>query len=296
MSTASAGTETNIGVVGLLARLLVARGRNRADLCYTFVGTRSRLAEDCTFLNLGYWRDAEGYRAAGEALVDLLGEAAGIGSGDVVVDAGCGFGDQDLRWMQTRHPERIVALNVTDVQLDYARQHNAHQGIEYRNGSATSLPFGQDEVDSVVSLEAAFHFDSRETFLKEAFRVLKPGGRLGVVDMIPLEQDGRVLTGGVRGAIERWAYQVPTANVYGVTRYREILESCAFEAVSIQSIREHVFPGFLRYLRRLLADREAASRLHPLIRQGIKQVGDHHFAASDYVVISARKPLARSGD
>ena len=292
MGTASAKTEPSIGIVGLLTRLLLARGRNRADLCYTFLGTRSRLADDCTFLNLGYWRDTMSYRAAGEALVDLLGEAAALGGGDTVVDAGCGFGDQDVRWMQTRRPAQIVAINVTEMQLDYARLHNAHQGIDYRNGSATSLPFGAGEVDAVVSLEAAFHFDTRETFLGEAFRVLRPGGRLGVVDLIPLEKDGRVLTGGLRGAFERWAYQVPVANVYGVTRYREILERCGYGAISIRSIREHVFPGYIGYLRRLLADREAASRLPRLVRQGIKQVGDQHFAASDYVLISAIKPKA----
>ncbi len=296
MSAASAGTEQSIGVVGLLRGLIMARGRNRADLCYTFLGTRSRLAPDCTFLNLGYWDEATDYRAACETLVDLLGEAAALGPGDTVVDAGCGFGDQDLHWMRTRQPARITALNVTQVQLDYASAHNAHAGIEYRNGSATALPLGDGEVDAVVSLEAAFHFDTRETFLREAFRVLRPGGRLGVVDLLPLEKDGRVLTGGLRGAFERWAYQVPTANVYGVTRYRQILESCGYEAISIQSIREHVFPGFLNYLRRLLADPEAASRLPPLVRHGIKQVGDHHFSASDYIVVSARKPQAPSGN
>ncbi len=285
----TAAAPPRMSMLGLLARLLVARGRNRADLCYTFMGTENRPGADCTFLNLGYWRDAQGYRAAAEALVDLLGEAAGLGPGDVVVDAGCGFGDQDLRWMRTKAPARIVALNVTELQIAHAKAKNAHPGIEYRLGSATALPFGPGEVDKVVSLEAAFHFDTREAFLREAFRVLRPGGRLAVVDMLPLEKDGRVLTGGLRGAIERWSYQVPAGNVYGVSEYGRILARCGFADARIESIRDQVFPGFQRYLAELLDDAAASRRLHPFIRQSMRHMGDH-FKTSDYLLVTATRP------
>lgn len=290
MSTTLPAAMPRMSMLGLLARLLVTRGRNRADLCYTFMGTENRPGSDCTFLNLGYWREAGSYRAAAEALVDLLGEAAEIRPGDLVVDAGCGFGDQDLRWMRTRRPARLVALNVTELQIEHARRQNAHPGIEYRLGSATALSFAAGEVDKVVSLEAAFHFDTRETFLREAFRVLRPGGgRLAVVDMLPLERDGRVLTGGLRGAIERWSYQVPAGNVYGVTEYRRILERCGFVDIRIDSIRDQVFPGFQRYLGELLDDAAASRRLHPFIRRSMRHMGDH-FKTSDYVVVTAAKP------
>jgi ubiquinone/menaquinone biosynthesis C-methylase UbiE len=222
-------------------------------------------------------------------MVDLLGEAAAVAPGQTVVDAGCGFGDQDLRLMRTRRPERIVAFNVTDVQLEHARVHNAHPGIEYRKGSATALDLVAQSADSVVSLEAAFHFDTREAFLREGFRVLRPGGRLAVIDMMPLETDGRVLTGGLRGAIQRWSAQVPSANVYGATEYRRILQACGFADIVIESIREHVFPGYLAFLQRLLADPAASRRLHPLIRRGMRHAGDH-FADSDYVLVTAAKP------
>jgi ubiquinone/menaquinone biosynthesis C-methylase UbiE len=289
MSTTLAAAPPRMSMLGLLFRLLVARGRNRADLCYTFMGTENRPGADCTFLNLGYWRLATSYRAAAEALVDLLGDAARLGPGDQVVDCGCGFGDQDLRWMQTRAPARIVALNVTELQIEHAKANKAHPAIEYRLGSATALPFEPGTVDKVVSLEAAFHFDTRETFLKEAFRVLRPGGRLAVIDMLPLEQGGKVLTGGIRGAIERWSYQVPAANVYGVTEYRRILERSGFVDVGIESIRDQVFPGFQGYLDELLADSAAVRRLHPFIRRSMQHMGDH-FRTSDYILVTAGKP------
>lgn len=273
---------------GLLVKMLVSRGRNRADLCYSFMGTENRMAGDCTFLNLGYWPEAANYQAAAEALADLLADAAGLGAGDAVLDAGCGFGDQDARWMQRYSPARIVAINVTDIQLEEARRRNALPGIEYRKCSATAVDEADAGFDAVVSLEAAFHFDSRETFLREAFRLLREGGRLGVVDLLPREQGGLLLTGGLRGAAERWLYQVPSANVYGVTRYREILESIGFKDIQIRSIREQVFPGFLKHVQTMLEDPETKARIHPLMRLAMKHAGDP-FAASDYIVVSAVK-------
>ncbi|WP_159999280.1 class I SAM-dependent methyltransferase [Roseomonas sp. 18066] len=283
-------TTRPIGGLSLLWQLMRAPNRNRADLFYEFMGTSNRMAEDCTYLNCGYWAGTTDYRQAAQALVDVLADAAGIEAGDRVLDAGCGFGDQDAHIARTRQTSRILAVNVTPTQIATAQQTNAAPGVEYRLCPATRIAEPDGSFDAVISLEAAFHFDTRETFLREALRLLRPGGRLGIIDLVPLERDGRVDTGGLRGNFDRWAGQVPPANVYGATRYRELLQEVGFEAPVLRSIREQVFPGFRRHIKAMARDPLAKQRMHPMIRLGLRFADIDPYAASDYLVVSARKP------
>lgn len=294
MSESSSVTSKPMSALSLVYRLLFARNRDRADLCYEFMGADNCPSPDCKYLNLGYWRTATDYRSAAEAMVDLLADAADIREGDVVIDAGCGFGEQDQRIMRMRRPARISALNVTEVQLAYARQHNAFPNVEYIRASATSLPFEDASIDKVMSLEAAFHFPTRADFLRDAFRVLRPGGRLAVIDLIPLERDGRLLTGGLRGSIERWGHQVPNENVYGGKRYCEIVESMGFRNCVLTSIDKDVVPGFFEFVRKLLADPVASKRLHPMVRKAYERLRSPlgtPFSMSDYILVTADKPV-----
>jgi nitrate reductase delta subunit len=79
MSQTANTSSPPMSALGLLGRLLTARGRNRADLCYEFMGTRNCPSTDCTYLNLGYWRGTNEYPKAAEAMVDLLAEYEAAG-------------------------------------------------------------------------------------------------------------------------------------------------------------------------------------------------------------------------
>jgi SAM-dependent methyltransferase len=263
---------------------------------YGMLGTRAFTASGL-YLNLGYWREARSIDEACEALAVLVAEAAGMGPADEVVDVGFGFADQDLLWMERFAPRRIIGLNVTPSQVRMAR-HRVHrrgltERIDLKLGSATAMPLPDQCCDVVTAVECAFHFDTRERFVAEAFRVLRPGGRLVLADLIRAEPAADPLSRRLQAFNWRQASRVlaiPTANADRIDSYAAKLRAAGFAAVDVRSIRDDVFPG---WHRALTEDPDLLRRL-PLPGRLPYRVLQHFdaqtvYGAFDYVLATARK-------
>lgn len=277
--------------------------RSSPESYYDFLGDDVLEAQDGGFrddqkplwLNLGYWKDAHTYPDACAALARKLADAAQLGPGDIVVDAGFGFGEQDLLWAAERNVARIIGVNVTKLHVDVANQRVAARGlsdrIDLKLASATELPLEAGSVTKVVALESAFHFDTREQFFAEAQRVLKPGGRIATADCVPWigeKPDGFVHRLGWR----RWG--VPPANIYDRDAYREKLAKAGFEQIEIESIRHHVFPGMHHYAAMRKQGLSMDKALVTLSEQDVSQVlGLDAWARqgglTDYIIASGVK-------
>lgn len=136
------------------------------------------------WMNLGYSESnvVPHYAETAAALAKKLGEAGGLASAGDACDVGFGYGDQDLLWASQYPALKLVGFNIGVEQQRVASRRVEAAGlskrVDLRVGSGTSLSLEDASVDRVLSLESAFHYDTREDFLKEAFRVLRPGGVL----------------------------------------------------------------------------------------------------------------------
>lgn len=86
--------------------------------------------------------------------------------------------------------KHVTGIDVTDEMLEQARKLARTEGlsnVDFELGDALSMKFADSVFDIVATRRATHHFQDVPKFLCEAFRVLRPGGRLGVVDMSPPE-------------------------------------------------------------------------------------------------------------
>jgi microcystin synthetase protein McyJ len=246
------------------------------------------------WLNLGFWKDETTYDGACTALTRLLGEAANLQKDEEVLDVGFGYGDQDLIWQRT-YDVRIVGLNITPLHVDIARARVEEKGlgdrIDFCVGSATDMEFAAESFDKVMALECAFHFDTREKFFAEAMRVLRPGGRLAVTDMLPSPGDKtQFLTSWVTRRRSGW----PRENLYDRDVYVEKLRQSGFVNVCCESIRNDVYPGMFKYGLYRMVNRDIAEiRIHLTKEEIEKCAGIGYWkramGVSDYVVVTADK-------
>src|SRR5437667_7606592 len=176
----------------------------------------------------------------GEALQASLGcgnptALAKLNLGEVVLDLGSGGGMDVLLSAKRVGPTgKAYGLDMTDEMLALANENKRKAGmenVEFLKGEIESIPLPDNSVDVIISNCVINLSANKDRVLREAFRVLKPGGRFAVSDVVtrgamPPEIRKSVLlwVGCVAGALEE-------------NEYRSKLAAAGFENISIEPTR-----------------------------------------------------------
>ncbi|MFL6031807.1 MAG: arsenite methyltransferase [Rubrobacteraceae bacterium] len=160
---------------------------------------------------------------------------ATLSPGEVVLNLGSGGGiDVLLSAGRVSPGGRAYGLDMTDEMLELARENRRKAGVEnaeFLEGEMEGIPLPDDHVDVVISNCVINLSTAKERAIGEAFRVLKPGGRLAVSDIVFLGDKSEVPAEVMR-SVELWSGCVSGALEKG--EYEALLREAGFEDVSVE--------------------------------------------------------------
>jgi len=242
-----------------------------------------RYYDNSGYFNFGYWgTGAKSQADACDALVDRLA-ASSANQGGRILDVACGLGASTQRLTETYPPDAITAINISKKQIADARKRVP--ACDFQVMSATDMAFPDKSFDTVICVEAAFHFDTRDKFFKEAYRVLKPGGSLVLSD---------ILFRPVSTTLQEF-WHIPSANrVSNIAEYRDRLAAAGFVSIDVTDATGLCVGGFSKNLagwpgaerragRMTLARSLAAAPVCKLVAAYMARV------CETYLLVSARK-------
>ncbi len=137
-------------------------------------------------LHYGFWEG--GVRTHTDALINtnkVMADIANVKPGESVLDAGCGVGGSSL-WLAKYRGASVTGITISPKQYKKAVQYANREGLEntvrFVMGDFTSTGFENDSFDVVWAIESVCHANEKKDFLLEAYRILKPGGRVVIAD------------------------------------------------------------------------------------------------------------------
>ena len=163
---------------------------------------------------------------------------ASLAEGETVLDLGSGAGfDCFLAANKVGKTGKVIGVDMTPEMLDKARE-NARKGgyenIEFRLGEIENLPAADNSIDIIISNCVINLSPNKKSVFDEAFRVLKPGGRLMVSDIVLLKE----LPGFIRDSIA--AYVGCISGALMKAEYLDTITGAGFQ--DVQVLDEAIFP------------------------------------------------------
>ena len=137
-------------------------------------------------MHFGYWdRDTKNKN---EALINENIHVASklrISNDDQILDAGCGVGGTAI-WIAEKYGANVTGITIVQKQVKlankYARARHVTDKVKFELKDFTETGYPDSSFDKIYAIESVCHAEDKEAFVKEAYRLLKPGGVLCVCD------------------------------------------------------------------------------------------------------------------
>jgi len=203
-------------------------------------GARAASDAGCDPITSNLYDPSQAGQIPEEALLASLGcgnptALAQLNPGEVVLDLGSGGGIDVLLSAKRVGPTgKAYGLDMTDEMLALANENKHKAGaanVEFLKGEIENIPLPDNSVDVIISNCVINLSADKDRVLREAFRVLKPGGRLAVSDVVTRG----VISEEIRKSVLLWVGCI--AGALDKAEYREKLAEAGFEQIEIEPTR-----------------------------------------------------------
>ena len=185
---------------------------------------------------------------------EIMADLVGVEAGDVVVDAGCGYGGTTV-WLAKERQCNTIGINIVEPHLEKARQHAKNKGVEDRVNflleDFTNTSVEDSSADIFWSMEASVQAVDRLALFREAYRILKPGGKLILVEYFvnhdPYAEHEDIV--GYDTILDGGAMP----SLWHLPDYMKGLEEAGFSNVRYEDYTKEVLPSFRRMHKMLVA-------------------------------------------
>lgn len=183
----------------------------------------------------------------------VLARFSGVAAGQHVLDAGCGIGGSAI-WLARHAGARVTGVNISPLHLALAagevERRRLADRVTFRLADFCRTGLADQSFDLVWMLESACYAADKRALLAEAWRLLRPGGRLVVADGFLARDE---LTVRQQRLVRRWRDGWAVPNVVSVGWFARCLVDTGFHPVDFRDVTRHVIPSSRRIFALALA-------------------------------------------
>ncbi len=197
---------------------------------------------------------------------------ADLREGETVLDLGSGAGlDVFLAAQRVGRNGRVIGVDMTQEMVERARRaarFHGYENVEFRVGEIENLPVGNDSIDVIISNCVVNLSPDKAAVYREAFRVLKPGGRMLISDLVT---EGE-LPEEIRRSFEAWADCV--AGALERQAYLETIRRAGFQDTAIAAQHRFDEPGMSEALKGKIISVQVSAHKPPAVETVRSPAGD----------------------